>query len=128
MSLLELVWLNKLLKSLLFRSNSSCLLWFLFMHDHLMQLRVFCSAPVAHIHFKLFHLTFIRIYESLCVALHKFLLFLFSSNVKRSSGCYAVQVALLRRAFSEIRFYEGELAYTCNLVACNTRSNYTLHI
>lgn len=54
----ELVQLNKLLKMLLFRSDSSCLLWFLFMHDELMQLRVCCSAPVAHIHFKLCHLAY----------------------------------------------------------------------
>lgn len=54
----ELVQLNKLLKMLLFRTDSSCLLWFLFMHDQLMQLRVCCSVPAAHIHFKLCHLAY----------------------------------------------------------------------
>lgn len=63
----ELVHLNKLLEMLLFRSDSSCLLWFLFMHDQLMQLRVCCSAPVAHIDFKLRHLAYTSHFVLLCI-------------------------------------------------------------
>lgn len=40
----------------------------------------------------------------------------------------AMQVAPLRRTFSEIHFCEGELAYTSNLVAYNSHSNYGFHI
>jgi len=51
---------------LLFRSDSSCLLWFLFMHGQLMLLRVYCNVPVAHTHFRLCHLAYVSHFVLLC--------------------------------------------------------------